>query len=102
MAIAARTTSSPLIEMGQARQRRRSGACGPHRARIQAIFHPLGRAGKPDHIASAPAEPLPPQVLETAQLEIMPGRADYLVELRGLCAGRSARSNRCKSDAMKE
>jgi hypothetical protein len=29
-------------------------------------------------------------------------RADYLVELRGLCAGRSARSNRCKSDAMKE
>jgi hypothetical protein len=34
--------------------------------------------------------------------EIMPGRADFLVELRGLCAGRSARSNRCKSDAMKE
>ena len=28
--------------------------------------------------------------------------SDYLVELRGLCAGRSARSNRCKSDAMKE
>ena len=27
---------------------------------------------------------------------------DFLVELRGLCAGRSARSNRCKSDAMKE
>jgi hypothetical protein len=25
-----------------------------------------------------------------------------LVELRGLCAGRPARSNRCKSDAMKE
>ena len=29
-------------------------------------------------------------------------RADYLVERRGLCAGRPARSNRCKSDAMKE
>jgi hypothetical protein len=29
-------------------------------------------------------------------------RADFLVELRGLCAGRPARSNRCKSDAMKE
>jgi hypothetical protein len=28
--------------------------------------------------------------------------ADFLVELRGLCAGRPARSNRCKSDAMKE
>jgi hypothetical protein len=28
--------------------------------------------------------------------------ADFLVELRGLCAGRSAGSNRCKSDAMKE
>jgi hypothetical protein len=27
---------------------------------------------------------------------------DFLVELRGLCAGRPARSNRCKSDAMKE
>jgi hypothetical protein len=29
-------------------------------------------------------------------------RGDFLVELRGLCAGRPARSNRCKSDAMKE
>jgi hypothetical protein len=28
--------------------------------------------------------------------------ADFLVELRGLCAGRPAGSNRCKSDAMKE
>ena len=28
--------------------------------------------------------------------------ADFLVELRGLCVGRPARSNRCKSDAMKE
>ena len=27
---------------------------------------------------------------------------DFVVELRGLCAGRPARSNRCKSDAMKE
>ena len=25
-----------------------------------------------------------------------------MAELKGLCAGRSARSNRCKSDAMKE
>jgi hypothetical protein len=34
--------------------------------------------------------------------EIIPGRVDFLVELRGLCAGRPAGSNRCKSDAMKE
>ena len=36
------------------------------------------------------------------QSSFMPRRADFLVELSGLCAGRPARSNRCKSDAMKE
>ena len=49
---------------------------------------------------------LPPQVAEmscySVAEEITSVCADYLVELRGLCAGRSAGSNRCKSDAMKE
>jgi hypothetical protein len=34
--------------------------------------------------------------------EITSSAAHFVVERRGLCAGRSARSNRCKSDAMKE
>ena len=36
------------------------------------------------------------------ETEILAVSTSWVVELRGLCAGRSARSNRCKSDAMKE
>ena len=53
--------------------------------------------GPPAFVPNQNAELMKPAVAETTV-----GRADFLVELRGLCAGRPARSNRCKSDAMKE
>ena len=67
-------------------------------------FRPHAARQRMRTCTDAPATPSKaPRFFRVWRRKITPVGADFLVvELRGLCAGRPARSNRCKSDAMKE